>query len=114
MQHSNDTTLPDNSAAFDLDPVVTALRTQETFDRAQVAWLMAQAMRWGYEARVDEENAAWPETELVFNAGETVKAIDRKQLRNAIDAAATLPRPGDYHGGPVVWDTPSQQLPVAA
>jgi hypothetical protein len=27
------------------------------FTRDQVAWLMAQAQRWGYEAKTDEVNA---------------------------------------------------------
>ncbi len=37
-----------------------ALATASSFDRAQLAWLMAQAYRWGYEARVDEENDTRP------------------------------------------------------
>lgn len=77
--------------------VEDALNSQETFTRAQVAWLMSEAYRWGYEARVDEENGAWPEAS-VFSAGETINAIERKQLRNEADAASRLPRPGDFLG----------------
>jgi hypothetical protein len=91
------------SAILTDSSVGAALRTQETFDRTQVAWLMSQAMRWGYESRVDEENGCWPDVELMFNAGEAVKAAERKRLRDAYDAAARLPRPGDHRGGPVVW-----------
>lgn len=91
-----------------------ALRTQQTFTRDQVAWLMAQAMRWGYEHRVDEENAVWPDTELIFSAGDTIKAIEREQTRRAFDAASRLPSPGDYRGGPVRWDEPDQRLRAVA
>ena len=62
-------------------------RKHQVFTRDQVAWLMAQAMRWGYEHRVDEENEAWPDTTIVFNAGETIRAIERKRLRDESDAA---------------------------
>lgn len=94
--------------------VAEALGTQETFDRVQVAWLMSQAMRWGYESRVDEENSVWPDTTLVFNAGETIRAIDRRRLREALDAEARLPRAGGYRGGPVEWDGPIDEMQVAA
>jgi hypothetical protein len=78
-------------------PVAEALRTCETFTRDQVAWLMAEAMRWGYEQRVDEENEAWPEASY-FVAGELIRDLDRKAYREACDAAARLPRPGDFRG----------------
>jgi hypothetical protein len=80
------------------EPAVShALRTSETFTRDQVAWLMAEAMRWGYERRVDEENAAWP-ADSYFVAGELFRDLDRKAYREACDAAARLPRPGDFKG----------------
>lgn len=83
-----------------VDRILAALRENETFDRAQLAWLMALAARWGYEARVDEENAGWPEP-AVFCAGDTIKAIDQRTYRAACDSAAQLPRPNDHVGGPV-------------
>jgi hypothetical protein len=78
-------------------PVAEALRTQDSFTRDQVAWLMAEAMRWGYELRVDEENVAWP-ADAYFIAGELFRDLDRKAYREALDARARLPRPGDFKG----------------
>jgi hypothetical protein len=78
-------------------PVAAALRSCESFTRDQVAWLMAEAMRWGYERRVDEENDAWP-PDAYFIAGELFRDLDRKAYRDAHDAAALLPRPGDFKG----------------
>lgn len=112
MQHCNDTTSSNGSATDDLDPVVTALREQETFDRAQVAWLMHTAYRWGYEARVDEENHDWPDPS-VFCAGNTIKAINQRAHRAECDQAAGLPRPGDHRGGPVAWDDLAEQQVAA-
>lgn len=59
------------------------------FTRDEVADLIAVAIRWGYEVRVDEENAAYPPAgaELVFNAGEHIRAVDRKRYREERDAA---------------------------
>jgi hypothetical protein len=111
MEHLKAEACSNNGTTGDLDPVVTALLTQETFDRTQMAWLMSLAGRWGYEARVDEENHGWPEPG-VFAAGDTIKAIDQRAYRRACDAAAGLPRPGDYRGGPVAWD--DAELQVAA
>jgi hypothetical protein len=90
------------------DPVAEALRTQETFDRAQVAWLMSEAMRWGYElrdaedrgwlsgynARVAEENQAWPPAKA-FTLG---RWYDQSVERAKADATARLPRPTDFKG----------------
>jgi hypothetical protein len=89
-------------------PVAEALRTQETFDRAQVAWLMSEAMRWGYElrdaedcgwlagynARVAEENQAWPPPK-VFLLG---RWYDQATERAKADSAARLLRPTDFKG----------------
>lgn len=97
MLHHNDEPCPTGSATSDLDPVVTALREQDTFDRAQLAWLMNEAYRWGYEARVDEENTAYPPTG-VFASGQHYRELDRKKYRDECDAAARLPRPGDFRG----------------
>lgn len=99
MQHHSDEPCPPGSATSDLDPVVTALREQETFDRAQLAWLMNEAYRWGYEARVDEENSAYPPPS-VFASGQHFRELDRKNYRDECDAAARLPRPGDFKGVP--------------
>lgn len=94
MSHPNGAPCPDPVATGDLDPVVTALQNQETFDRAQLAWLMDLAYRWGYEARVDEENCAWPPSK-VFTLG---KWYDQAEERAKADAAARLPRPNDFKG----------------
>lgn len=109
MQHPNGAPCPDNRATGDLDRVVTALRDNTTFDRAQLAWLMAEAYRWGYEARVDEENGAWPPPK-VFNLG---KWFDQATERQRADNAARLPRPSDHRGGTVAWDEPDALRAVA-
>jgi hypothetical protein len=57
------------------------------FTRDEVGWLMAQALRWGHESLADDQNAGWPDTTLVFNAGETIRAIERKRYRDECDAA---------------------------
>lgn len=80
-----------------LNRAVEALHTQDVFDRAQLAWLMSEAFRWGYEARQDEENAAWPPASY-FIAGEHLRDLDRKAYRDACDQASRLPRPGDLKG----------------
>lgn len=94
VEHTKALPCSNGGTIADLDPVVTALHTRETFDRAQVAWIMAEAYRWGYEARVDEENAAWPPPQ-VFTLG---KWYEQASERQRADAAARLPRPGDFRG----------------
>lgn len=93
------------------DKVAAALRDQQNFNRGQVAWLMSQAMRWGhdlgYEAgyqqgQRDELALATVAAEYAnrhpFSAQETVNSLKRRQYREACDAAARLPRPGDFRG----------------
>lgn len=94
MQHPNGAPCSNESATPSQDPVVTALLTQETFDRAQLAWLMLLAARWGYEARVDEENSTYPPPP-VFAMGRWFDQVDE---RRKADAAARLSRPGDFKG----------------
>ena len=69
------------------------LNTAETFDRAQTAWLMSQAYRWGYEARdeedrgywagyqarVDEENAAYPPPKVCSFGRWYDQAVEREK-----------------------------------
>ena len=110
MEHCSYTHASNVSATGDQHPVAAALRAQEWFNRAQVAWLMSQAMRWGYESRVDEENANWPDTTLRFNGTDTINAADRTRLRDEIDASARLARPGDHCGGAVAWDETTMQV----
>ncbi|BAL87264.1 hypothetical protein AMIS_20440 [Actinoplanes missouriensis 431] len=100
----------------DADRVAQALRTQDSFDRAQAAWLIHAAFQSGYElgiteaggfhagyrARVDEENATWPPPK-VFTLG---RWYDQAAERAEADAAARLPRPGDFRGR----DTPPAQV----
>lgn len=74
--------------------MVDALRAAQSFTREQVAYLMALAMRWGYENRVAEENDSYP-PEPVFVLG---RWYDQAAERQKADAAARLPRPGDFKG----------------
>ncbi len=76
------------------DTVAEALRTQETFTRDQATWLFQLGLRWGYEARVDEENADWPPPK-VFTLG---RWYDQAAERAKADAEAQLPRTGDFRG----------------
>jgi hypothetical protein len=87
-------TVTQSAAAGQRHPAAEALLTQETFTRDQVARLMAHAMRWGYENRVAEENAAWPPAK-VFTLGRWYEQADE---RAKADAAARLPRPEDFPG----------------
>jgi len=92
-----------------LNHVAEALRGRDMFDRAQLAWLMSVAYRWGYEARVDEENGAWPPGPIKVAGRWYEQAVEREKA----DATARLSRPGDYRGGPVEWAEPGD-LQVAA
>ncbi|GAA0493932.1 hypothetical protein Ade02nite_20930 [Paractinoplanes deccanensis] len=96
------------------EPVYTsaadALRHQQTFNRAEVAWLMALAGQWGYEARVDEENATWPPPK-VFTLG---RWFDQPIERRKADATARLPRPGDHKGGPAATWGDDDSMQAAA
>lgn len=92
--------------------LIAALKNQQHFTREQAAWLMSQAMRWGYEQRDDEDSGFWAgywhrvaeenaearEEQLVFNGGATIRAGERQARREEWDAAASLPRPGDFRG----------------
>lgn len=81
----------------ELNRAAHALGTQQTFTREQVAWLMAQAMRWGYENRINDEETAWPPDDY-FIAGELIRDLDRKKRRDEWYASARLPRRGDFQG----------------
>jgi hypothetical protein len=74
--------------------VAEALRTQETFTRDQATWLFQLGLRWGYEARVDEENSDYPPP-MVFTLG---RWYDQAEERAKANAAARLHRPGDFCG----------------
>lgn len=71
------------------------------FTRDQVAYLMAAAQRWGYDARVAEEDEAFVSAEPVQLFGQW---FDQAQYRKEADRVASLPRINDYQGGPVSWD----------
>ncbi len=86
-----------NGRDFPPTPFETALLTEETFTRAQLADAMSMAYRWGYEARIDEEEAAWPPSDFLISGG-LIQGLDRKARRDEWDAAANLPRPGDFRG----------------
>ncbi len=106
---------PNNGTTGDLDPVVAALRENASFDRAQVAWLMAQAQRWGYD--VGYEQGQRDERELAsiaadyaytgsFSAENTLRDLKKRDRRREADAAARLPRPSDFRG----LETPDNQV----
>lgn len=109
---------PPSAEEVSADPqqsdVAEALRTLETFTRTQVAWLMSTAMRWGYELRVDEENAAYPPAPI-FNARDTERALDQHAYRAQCDQAARVARLGDHPGGPgEIWGADEDDIQVAA
>jgi hypothetical protein len=68
------------------------------FTRDQVAYLMGTAQRWGYEAREAEERDEW----TALQARPQVKVMgrwyDQATERAKHDAAASLPRLGDFRG----------------
>jgi hypothetical protein len=75
--------------------VIAALRDPNaTFSRDQVARLLATAYRYGYEARVDEEERAYPPPPVRILG----RWVDQVDYRRRFDAAARLPRPGDFQG----------------
>ena len=89
-----------------------ALADQQSFTRAQVAWLMSQAYRWGYEQhdaetcdchaeywaqRVAEEEEKYPAPK-VFTLG---RWYDQATRRAQHDQEARKPRPGDFQPGTV-------------
>lgn len=93
-----------------LNRVADALRTQQTFDRAQVAWLMSAAQQWGYD--VGYEDGQRDELALACVAATyaytgsfagTAREIGKRDRRQEADATARLPRVGDHQGGPVEW-----------
>lgn len=91
---------------------------EAVFSRSQVAWLMAQAMRWGAEAAADEiselnlaaiERAVfgarqWPGVGVpeTFSGRVTADDIARRRRRAAADA------------GTLVTDSPVRTVPLTA
>lgn len=119
----------DRQTTGDADPptnAAEALNTQQIFDRAQVAWLMHQAMRWGhdlgweegheagyaagYQACADEVDQAARLAVHDFNHRDVADGLARKWLREQYDATLRTPRPGDFPGR----DTKQAGLRVAA
>lgn len=108
MQHSKGAVCPNNGTTGDLDRVVAALRDNTSFDREQAAWLMSQAMRWGYDlgyedGQRDELALATVAAEYAcdgppFSARITERGINQRAYRAECDATARLPRPGDFQG----------------
>lgn len=107
-------------------PLEAALGAAETFTRSQVAWLMAQAMRWGremgeeigfscgyadgYDACLTEWNASAAAVVNSFTAKDVAEGLAKKWLREQYNAMARTPRIGDHHGGAVAWD--DEPVPV--
>lgn len=106
-----------------------ALRHQQTFDRQQVAWLMSQAQRWGYDVGFDEghlegfisgyqlcEDEWNAEAEARLNSFTDRDARDgaaRDWLVEQADIFARVQRIADKRGGPaVMWG--DDDLRVAA
>lgn len=107
MHDSKGAVCPNNGSTGDLDRVVAALRDNTSFDREQAAWLMSQAMRWGYDlgyedGQRDEQALASVAAEYAndhpFSAQATIKSLEKRAYREECDAAARLPRPGDFKG----------------
>lgn len=77
-----------------VDRLLWALEDPDaTFTAEQMAYLMSTAMRWGYEARVDEENAAYPPPP-VFAFGRWFE-----QAKARAEADARKPGPDAFQGG---------------
>lgn len=110
-----------------------ALHTQDRFDRAQVAWLIAVAYGTGYGHGHEQggadgiadlyrsvfgaEREPDGESATLVIAGDTIAGITRKRTRDESDRAARQPRPGDHPGGPVpTWDTdrPNSRAPAVS
>jgi hypothetical protein len=107
-------------------PVAEALRTNESFTRDQVAWLMSQAFRWGsehampigygqgyadgYQLCQQEWNTAAAEQVGTFSQKDTTEGLAHKWLREQSDLRARTPRDGDHLGGPVSWD--DEPIPI--
>jgi hypothetical protein len=49
------------------------------FTRAEIAELIAAAFRWGYEHRVDEENATYPPPPIMFRGQWWDQAEERRR-----------------------------------
>jgi hypothetical protein len=106
MHHPNDVPPSNDSATPDLERVAAALRGQDTFNRAQLAWLMAAAQRWGYDVGYEDGRrdeialaniaASYAYDGSSFDARVTERGNRQRALRQEADAAAGLPRPGDY------------------
>lgn len=108
MQHLTDPPCPNTRTTSALDRVVGALRDNDTFTRAQVAWLMMHAQRWGYDVGYEDGRrdelalatiaAEYAYTGTPFSARITERGLRQRAYRNECDAAAHLPRPGDFPG----------------
>jgi hypothetical protein len=110
MKHLKGQPCPNIRSTDDLDPVVAALRQNESFDRAQVAWLMSLAGRWGYDAGYedglrDEQALASVASAYAllgtYSGENTAREVKKVERRRESDEAARLPRLGDYLGGPL-------------
>nr|WP_221374516.1 hypothetical protein [Actinoplanes polyasparticus] len=110
---------------------MSALREHETFNRAQVAWLMAQAQRWGYDVGweegqldgfvagyqlcEDEWNAEAAGRLNAFTARDARDGDARDWLVEQADLAARLPRITDRRGGAAdMWGDEPGDMQVAA
>ncbi len=92
-----------------------ALRHQQTFDREELAWLMAQAQRWGYDVGFDEGHldgfiagyqlceSEWnTEAERRLNSftdQDERDGVARDWLAEQANIAARIPRITDRRGG---------------
>lgn len=66
------------------------------FTGEDLALLMGAAYRWGYEKRVQEEDAGF--TPVTFSAMEVIRDLERLAYRKECDRVAGQPRPTDYPG----------------
>lgn len=99
--------------------------TVETFTRAQVAFIVQLALDYretdDWQAGYDYAHAEMIDGFRAALGGDDAKDMPEALRRHrwAIElqrrkANAHLPRPGDYHGGPVDWDEPVNGLRAAA
>lgn len=80
-----------------------------TLTRTQLAYLMASAQRWGYEARAAEEDQQW-----TLDREQTVQVLgrwyDQVGYRRECDRQARTARPNDHPGGPVAWGETTTEM----
>lgn len=81
---------------------VEAMQTQETFTRAQAAYLIALAYETGRRQRLAEGLA---ETTACWAEHPTPQQVREQRVADRLAAMERYSGPPTYQGGPVDWDT---------